>query len=298
MDSLKPTNCSLCPRRCGADRENCVGFCGEKDTVRLAKASLHHWEEPCISGKNGAGTVFFSGCNLGCVYCQNHKISRGGFGKEVTAQELRRIFEKLIEAGAHNVELVTPTHFVSQIRKALTPRLPVPVIYNSGGYETPKALRLLDGLVDIYMPDMKYSIAATAKKYSSAEDYPEVNALAIEEMYRQVGDCAFGSDGLLKKGVLVRHLILPSNLLNTKSVIKKYAELSRGRKMLFSLMAQYTPCRGTDFNKFPELSRPLLQKELDSALRYLEKFPQIEGYTQALCSSDEAFIPDFDFSGI
>ncbi|MEE1280480.1 MAG: 4Fe-4S cluster-binding domain-containing protein [Oscillospiraceae bacterium] len=298
MDSLKPTNCSLCPRRCSADRKNSIGFCGEKDTMRLAKASLHHWEEPCISGKNGAGTVFFSGCNLGCVYCQNYKISHGGFGKEVTPAKLRSIFERLIEAGAHNIELITPTHFVPQLKEALTPSLPVPVIYNSGGYEAPKALRLLDGLIDIYMPDMKYSIAATAKKYSRAEDYPEINTLAIEEMYRQVGDCKFSSDGLLKKGVLVRHLILPSNLLNTKGVIKSFAQLSEGRKMLFSLMAQYTPCKGTDFNKFPELSRPLLQKELDSALRYLERFPQIEGYTQALCSSDEAFIPDFDLGGI
>lgn len=298
MDSLKPTNCSLCPRRCGADRKNSIGFCGEKDTMRLAKASLHHWEEPCISGKNGAGTVFFSGCNLGCVYCQNYKISRDEFGKEVTAAKLRSIFEKLIEAGAHNIELVTPTHFVPQLKEALTPRLPVPVIYNSGGYEATKALRLLDGLIDIYMPDMKYSISAVAEKYSCAKDYPEVNALAIDEMYRQVGDCQFRSDGLLKKGVLVRHLILPSNLLNTKGVIKSFAQLSEGRKMLFSLMAQYTPCKGTDFNKFPELSRPLLQKELDSALRYLERFPQIEGYTQALCSSDEAFIPDFDLGGI
>ena len=298
MYSFDNKNCSLCPRKCGADREISVGFCGVKDKITVARASLHTWEEPCISGKNGAGTVFFSGCNLGCVYCQNYKISRGGFGKEVTARELRDIFEKLIDKGAHNIELVTPTHFIPQIKEALTPRLPVPVIYNSGGYETADSLRLLDGLIDIYMPDMKYSISAIAEKYSRAKDYPEINALAIEEMYRQVGDCRFGSDGLLKKGVLVRHLILPSNLLNTKGVIKKYAQLSRGRKMLFSLMAQYTPAKGADFNKFPELSRPLFKKELDSALKYLEKFPQIEGFTQELSSFGENFIPDFDLSGI
>ncbi len=298
MDSLKPTNCSLCPRRCSADRENSVGFCGVRNKITVAHASLHLWEEPCISGKNGAGTVFFSGCNLGCVYCQNYKISRGGFGKEVTASELRCIFKKLIDKGAHNIELVTPTHFIPQLTKALTPRLPVPVIYNSGGYETAESLKLLDGLIDIYMPDMKYSISRVAKKYSLAEDYPEINTLAIEEMYRQVGDCSFGSDGLLKKGVLVRHLILPNNLLNTKDVIKKYAELSRGRKMLFSLMAQYTPCENSDVSLYPELSRPLFKKELDSALRHIEKFPEIEGYTQSLSSFGKKFIPDFDLSGI
>lgn len=298
MYSFDNRNCSLCPRGCGADRESSVGFCGVKEKITLARACLHLWEEPCISGKNGAGTIFFSGCNLGCVYCQNYKISRGGFGKEVTAKELRCIFERLIDEGAHNIELVTPTHFIPQIKEALTPRLPVPVIYNCGGYETKESLKLLDGLIDIYMPDMKYSISDVAKKYSRAEDYPEINALSIEEMYRQVGDCEFSDDGLLKKGVLVRHLILPNNLLNTKGVIKKFAQLSDGRKMLFSLMAQYTPCECTDFLKYPELSRPLLQKELDSALRYLEKFPQIEGYTQSLSSFGEKFIPDFDLSGI
>lgn len=298
MKKTENKNCLICPRRCNVDRDSTTGYCGMSSKIKVAKAALHLWEEPCISGQKGAGTIFFSGCNLGCVYCQNSKISHGGYGKEISEQDLRSIFEKLIQDGAHNIELVTPTHFVPQIKKALIERLDVPIIYNCGGYESLDTLRSLDGLIDIYMPDMKYSIDAVAKKYSGAADYCDINLKAIEEMYRQVGDCEFGDDGLLKKGVLVRHLILPDNLLNTKGVIKKFAELSKGRKMLFSLMAQYTPCEQTDFNSFPELSRPITQRELDSAVRYLQKFEQIEGYTQALSSCGEGYIPDFDLGGI
>ncbi len=299
MDFFKSENCTLCPRRCATDRKSSAGFCGAGAKIKVARAALHLWEEPCISGKNGAGAVFFSGCNLGCVYCQNHKISHGGFGKELSSRELRQIFEKLIQKGAHNIELVTPTHFVPLIVQALKPKLPVPVIYNCGGYETIESLALLDGLIDIYMPDMKYSIPAVAKKYSAAEDFPQTNRAAVLEMYRQTGDVRFGEDGLLKKGVLVRHLILPNNLLNTKGVIKSFAALiSQGRRMLFSLMAQYTPCESAPLAHYPELRRPITKKELDSALNYLEKFPEIEGYTQALTSAGEEYIPDFDLSGI
>ncbi|MBQ1262779.1 MAG: 4Fe-4S cluster-binding domain-containing protein [Oscillospiraceae bacterium] len=288
--------CNLCPRGCSADRANVSGFCSSGEKIKLARAALHEWEEPVISGKSGAGTVFFSGCNLGCVYCQNDKISHGGFGKEVSAKELRSIFESLIQKGAHNIELVTPTHFIPQIKEALYPRLPVPVIYNCGGYEKVDSLKSLEGLVDVYMPDMKYSIASAAERYSRASDYPEVNLLAIKEMYRQVGDLMFDENGLLTKGVLVRHLILPNNLINTKGVIRSFAALSEGRKMLFSLMAQYTPCGNLE--AFPEINRPITERELVSAKKALARYPQIEGFVQELSSAKSEFIPDFDLSGV
>lgn len=289
--------CNLCPRNCSADRSKSGGFCSSGEKIKVARASLHEWEEPIISGKNGAGTVFFSGCNLGCVYCQNEKISHGGFGKEVSAKELRAIFEALVEKGAHNIELVTPTHFIPQISKALYPRLPVPVIYNCGGYEKAESLKELEGLVDVYMPDMKYSVSSVAERYSRASDYPEVNLLAIKEMYRQVGDCEFDENGLLTKGVLVRHLILPNNLINTKGVIRSFAALvSEGRKMLFSLMAQYTPCGNLE--AYGEINRPITERELVSAKKALARFPQIEGFVQELTSAKSEFIPDFDLSGI
>ena len=290
------TSCFLCPRKCGVDRNNNLGFCKSKNTIKLARASLHFGEEPVISSQNGSGTVFFSGCNLSCVYCQNSKISHKGFGKEVTSKELREIFISLIKKGADNINLVTPTHFIPFIKEALTPKLETTVIYNCGGYESVEALKSLEGLIDVYMPDMKYSIPAIAEKYSCAADYPEINRAAIEEMYRQVGDAEFDQNGLLKKGVLVRHLILPANLINTKGVLKNFSNLLKSeRKMLFSLMAQYTPHCQTPY---PELSRVLNQRELDSALRELEKYPQIEGYTQDLASAKEQYIPDFDLSGV
>lgn len=289
--------CSICPRNCSADRSSFGGFCRSGNNIKIARAALHLWEEPIISGKNGAGTVFFSGCNLGCVYCQNEKISRGGFGKEVSSKELRGIFEGLIESGAHNIELVTPTHFIPQIKEALYPKLPVPVIYNCGGYEKVDSLKELEGLIDIYMPDMKYSLSSVAERYSRAPDYPEVNLSAIKEMYRQVGDIKMGDNGLLKRGVLVRHLILPNNLLNTKGVIRSFADLlGESRKMLFSLMAQYTPCGNLD--AFPEINRRITERELISAKKALCRFPEIEGFVQELSSAKSEFIPDFDLSGV
>lgn len=289
--------CNICPRNCSAERGAFGGFCKSGNNIKIARAALHLWEEPIVSGERGAGTVFFSGCNLGCVYCQNDKISRGGFGKEVSAEKLRSIFEELVENGAHNIELVTPTHFIPQIKESLYPKLPVPVIYNCGGYEKAESLKELEGLIDVYMPDMKYGIASAAERYSHAADYPEVNIAAIKEMYRQVGDCEIGDDGLLKRGVLVRHLILPNNLINTKGVIRSFASLlGEGRKMLFSLMAQYTPCGNLD--AFPEINRPISERELVSAKKALERYPEIEGFIQELSSAKSEFIPDFDLTGI
>lgn len=281
--------CNLCPRGCAS-----TPFCKKGEQIKIAAAQLHFWEEPCISGKNGAGTVFFSGCNLSCVYCQNHKISHKNFGKSVSARELREIFEDLISKGAHNIELVTPTHYMDKILPALTPKLPVPVVYNCSGYESVEALKKLDGNIDIYMPDMKYAFSSLSKKYSHAPDYPTKNLLAIEEMYRQVGDCEYDESGMLKKGVVVRHLILPDELVNTKAVIKKFAELTRGRKMLFSLMAQYTPVAELNLDKFENLKRPITEREYKSAVEYLSHFEDIEGYTQELTSVGEGFIPSFN----
>ena len=290
--------CNNCPRGCNIDRTAHIGFCGVKEKIKVARAALHLWEEPCISGKNGAGTVFFSGCNLSCVYCQNEKISHGAFGKEISAKELREIFLSLIENGAHNIELVTPTHFTPEIKKALYPKLSVPVIYNCGGYEDVNTLKDLEGLIDIYMPDMKYSINSLSQKLSQAPDYREKNLAAIEEMYRQVGDCEFDKNGLLKKGVLVRHLVLPNAVLNSKGVIKDFYNLSKGRKMLFSLMAQYTPINSDRLKDFPSLLRRITEREYNSVLRELEKYPQTEGFVQELSSAEQDFIPDFDLTGI
>jgi len=290
--------CNLCPRGCNIDRETSLGFCSVYNKIKVARAALHAWEEPCISGSRGAGTVFFSGCNLSCIYCQNEKISHGAFGKEISVSGLRDIFFSLIEKGAHNIELVTPTHFADKIKKALYPKLPVPVIYNCGGYENVETLKALEGLIDIYMPDMKYSINSLAQKYSGACDYREKNLAAIEEMYRQVGDCEFDSSTLLKKGVLVRHLVLPNAVLNSKGVIRDFAQLSKGRKMLFSLMAQYTPINSERTQAFPELMRKITQKEYNSVVAFVEKYPEFDGFVQELSSAECDYIPDFDLTGI
>lgn len=268
------------------------------DEIYVSKAGLHFFEEPCVSGTNGAGTVFFSGCNLSCVYCQNHKISSLGFGKKISAERLREIFLELIEKGAHNIELVTPSHFADKIIPALSPKLPVPVIYNCGGYELVNTLKKLEGLIDVYMPDFKYGLSECAKKYSGAEDYPEICLSALEEMYRQVGDIVLDQNGLIKKGLIIRHLILPSNPLNTKAVILKLAQFLKNKKALFSLMAQYTPIESCDFLKFPELKRPINKKEYESALSLARRFEHIDGYFQELSSVGNKFIPDFDLSGI
>ncbi len=292
------TSCSLCPRKCGVDRTDNLGFCKSKNTIKLAHASLHFGEEPVISSQNGSGTVFFSGCNLSCVYCQNSKISHKGFGKEVTSKELREIFVSLIKKGADNINLVTPTHFIPFIKEALTPKLNTTVIYNCGGYESVEALKSLEGLIDVYMPDMKYSIDALALKYSNAKDYRENNLLAIEEMYRQVGDVVISKNGLIKKGVIVRHLILPGNILNSKGVISDFKKLSLNRKMLFSLMAQYTPIL-ENLHNFPELCRPITLREYNSIVNYLYKAKIEDGFIQEFNDAvGEKYIPDFDLSGI
>ena len=287
--------CTLCPRRCGAERtaEAGGGFCHMPGGLRVARAMLHHWEEPPISGQNGAGTVFFSGCTLGCVYCQNGDISAGGFGKDISAARLREIFEELIAQGAHNIELVTPTHFLPWILPALTPRLPVPVVYNCGGYERVETLRALEGLVDVYLPDLKYADGTLAAVLSGAADYFPVACEAIREMFRQVGPYVL-EDGLLTRGVVIRHLVLPGYLDNTRRVLDWIAETFAPGDVLVSLMSQYTPTA----NMTGRLARRVTAAEYRAAADYMRNCGITDGFVQERTSAEEAYTPAFDGEGV
>lgn len=290
--------CTLCPRQCGALRDELhgEGFCRMPSLPVCARAALHFWEEPCISGQTGAGTVFFSGCTLGCVFCQNRPISRENFGKTLTPDELHAVFGRLADQGAACIELVTPTHFTHVLAKVLERPVPggLPVVWNSGGYERRPALRTLEGRIDVYLPDLKYLTPALAEKYSGAADYPEAAQAAILEMYRQRGPARI-EGGLLKSGVLIRHLILPGHVGEAKRVMDWVAEAFPPGAVLFSLMAQYTPVGPPD--GFPELGRPLRPSELRAARAYMEGLG-LAGYVQELGSSGEGFIPAFDLTGL
>ena len=287
--------CTLCPRRCGAERtaEAGGGFCHMPGGLRVARAMLHRWEEPPISGQNGAGTVFFSGCTLGCVYCQNGDISAGGFGKDISTARLREIFEELIGQGAHNIELVTPTHFLPWILPALTPRLPVPVVYNCGGYERVETLRALEGLVDVYLPDLKYADGTLAAALSGAADYFPVACQAIREMFRQVGPYVL-EDGLLTRGVVIRHLVLPGYLDNTRQVLDWIAETFGPGDVLVSLMSQYTPTN----NMTGRMARRVTAAEYRAAAAYMRNCGITDGFVQERTSAEEAYTPAFDGQGV
>ena len=291
--------CNLCPRKCNIQREALTnggkGFCNMGESPVIARAALHFWEEPPISGTNGSGTVFFSGCNLKCVFCQNKDISSGCFGKEITVERLREIYFELIKQGAHNINLVTGTHFINAIAKSIEEPLPVPVVYNCGGYESINSLRLLENKVQIYLPDLKYSDDELALKYSDAPDYFETATKAIKEMYRQVGKCEFDEDGIMKKGVIIRHLILPHNLENTKKVIDWVKDNFNDGEVLFSLMSQFTPNKTC---KIPELSRRLTQEEYDEIEDYLFNSGIEDGFMQELSSAKEEYIPPFNLEGV
>ena len=263
------------------------------DVPVIARAALHHWEEPCISGTQGSGTVFFSGCTLGCVFCQNRSISHEHFGEIVTPSQLRKIFEDLIAQGAHNINLVSPTPYVPAILKALEDPLPVPVVWNTGGYERVETLRALEGKVQIWLPDLKYADSTLAEKYSGAADYFDHAAAAILEMHRQVGDYVM-EDGLLKSGVVIRHLMLPGALQNTKAVMDWAAAHFSPGQVLFSLMAQYTPQPGAE----GLLSRRITKMEYRAALRYMENLGITDGYSQDADSARSEYTPDFDLTGV
>ena len=293
---LSYENCTLCPRACGVNRTaGQTGFCRMPGHLVAARAAAHYWEEPVISGSYGSGAVFFSGCTLGCRFCQNDKISHQGCGREIPSAHLREIFERLIDDGVQNINLVTPTHFLPSILPALTPKLPVPVVYNCGGYETVETLRQLEGLVDIYLPDMKYSDHMLAARLSAAPDYVETAKAAILEMYRQVGSAVI-DDGIMARGMIVRHLVLPGQLDNTLGVLDWFAETFSRGDVLFSLMSQYTPAGR--LKTTPPFDRPVSETEYDAALSYLELLGIENGFTQDFSAASGDFIPPFDGSGL
>ena len=289
--------CNLCPRRCGAERTGTAGSgrCGMPSRPVVARAALHRWEEPPISGVRGAGTVFFSGCPLGCVFCQNESISHENFGKPIPVDRLRAIFHELIAQGAHNIDLVNPTHFAHAVMEALSEPLPVPVVWNSGGYDRVETLRALEGKIGVYLPDLKYARSETAARYSGAPDYPEVAKAAILEMFRQTGPCVYDGGGLLTRGVVIRHLLLPGRLSEAKEVMDWVAERFRPGEVLFSFMSQYIPWGRA--GEFPELNRRLRPSEARSARQYMAALG-LEGFVQEDASAQSAFIPAFDLTGV
>ena len=287
--------CSDCPRRCGARRgETGNGFCGMGADPVLARAALHFDEEPVISGTRGAGTVFFSGCSLKCVFCQNYEISHGGFGKRVNVDRLRKIYFELIDQGAQNIDLVNPTHFTRAILESLKGGLPVPVVWNSGGYDTVATIRALDGRVQVYLPDLKYMRARSSGRYSGAADYFQSASAAIQEMLKQVGPVVLDESGAIQSGVIVRHLILPGCADESMAILDWIAENLPGAWV--SLMAQYLPfgeVEGVD-----ELNRRLTQEEYDRVCDHLLELGLEDGFVQELSSSDEKYIPKFDLTGV
>ncbi len=284
--------CSLCPRECHAPRTESEGkgYCRQGILPRVARIAPHFWEEPCISGTKGSGAVFFSGCVLSCVYCQNAKISTGGYGKVLTVRELSEHIRRLEETGVHNINLVSPTPYIESIIECFERYKPkIPIVYNTGGYEKAETLKRLEGIVDIYLPDMKYAHAETAKKYSHAEDYPETALKAIAEMVRQTGKPVLDGNGIMQKGTIVRHLILPQHTKNSIAVLKCLKE-HFGNEILVSLMAQYTPLGNAP--QFPEINRRITKREYHKVLEQMD----MEGFVQELSSARKDYVPDFDIA--
>ena len=293
---LSYINCKLCPRKCGVDRtKGQLGFCRQPDKIFAARAAAHYWEEPVISGSFGSGAVFFSGCTLKCCFCQNGIISQENLGKEISSAHLREIFLRLIDDGVQNINLVTPTHFLPSILPALEPKLPVPVVYNCGGYERVETLRELEGLVDIYLPDMKYSDAKLAAKLSAAPDYVETAKTAILEMYSQVGPTMI-EDDIIKKGMIVRHLVLPEQIDNSLGVLDWFSKAFPQGDVLFSLMSQYVPMGKA--KTMPPFDRTVTEEEYDAVLSYLDFLGIKNGFTQDFSAASEDYIPDFSFEGL
>ena len=290
--------CVLCPRKCGVDRNIQRGACNAPCFPYVAKAALHMWEEPCISGKRGSGAIFFCGCNLKCVFCQNYDISNGSVGKMYDAEGIAELMLRLQGKGAHNVNLVSPAPFVpvlaDAIRAAKNRGLSIPVVYNTNSYETLEALRMLDGLVDIYLPDLKYVSGAVSKKYSGTENYFEYAAPAIREMFRQVGRPVYDENGLMKKGVILRHLVLPGYLDNTRRVLDWIAETFAPGDVAMSLMSQYTPPTGMT----GRLARRVTAAEYRAAVTYMRNCGIEDGFVQERTSAEEAYTPAFDGTGV
>lgn len=296
MNILK--ECRLCPRNCGINRYEKVGVCGAGSKVKVSHYSLHEWEEPVISGTNGSGTVFFSHCNLKCIFCQNKKISTGGYGKEITNKRLGEIFLELQERGAHNINLVTPTHYVPQIKKVLSKlkdnELKIPVVYNTSSYENVETIKMMDGLVDIYLADFKYYDNELAMNYSNCKNYFEVAANAIDEMYRQVGSPIFEND-LMKKGLIVRLLILPGHKEDAKKIIE-YVYNKYKDNVFISIMNQYTPV--TKSLVYPNLNWTVTDNEYCDVINYACDLGVTNAFVQEGETADESFIPEFDCSNV
>lgn len=292
-------NCILCPRQCGVDRTRHYGRCGVKDEVRIAKVMLHKWEEPCISVRNGAGTIFFSGCSLHCCYCQNHSISSGDIGTNISIEKLSDIFISLQERNADNIELVTPTHFVPQIISALDKvkhKLKIPVVYNTGGYELTETIDMLQGYVDVYLPDLKYFSPQAALRYSEAADYFKFASQAILRMAAQSGKPQFSPSGAILKGTIIRHLVLPGLRHDSMKLLEWIAGNFDKNSIMVSLMSQYTPLNAIA-DKYAEIKRRVTKMEYNSVVKRCEELG-LSGFTQSKQSASESYIPDFDLSGI
>lgn len=291
--------CFLCPHNCGIDRSKTVGRCGQHNEIKASRASLHYWEEPCLSGTNGSGTVFFSGCTLGCVFCQNNEISHQNIGKTISNEHLAEVFINLQNQGAHNINLVTPDHFADQIAKALSIAksngLVLPVVYNTSGFCSVNTLKMLDGFIDIYLPDFKYMSSEIAKKYSFASTYPAYAKTAIAEMHRQQPECIFDENGIMTKGVIVRHMLLPGFLYDSKEIVKYLFE-TYGHSIYISIMSQYTP--HGDLKNYPEIDRTVTKREYSSLVDFAVNLGIENAFIQGGKAADESFIPRFDGSGI
>ncbi|MBO6240042.1 MAG: radical SAM protein [Butyrivibrio sp.] len=297
------TSCTLCPRNCKVDRTKAAGFCREKDVLHVSRAALHMWEEPCISGTNGSGTVFFSGCNMGCVFCQNRKISRGEVGKNISTQRLVDIFFELQEKGANNINLVTADMFIPTVKRAIESakerNLKIPFLLNTASYINVETLKSLEGLIDIYLPDFKYIKNEDAIRYSRAPGYVESAKDAIDEMVRQQPECIFYDDEkgqhLMKNGVIVRHLLMPGKVIQAKMIIK-YLYEKYGDSIYISLMNQFTP--NGELSDYPEINRPVKESEYHSLIKYAENMGLTNGFIQFGETADESFIPDFNCEGV
>ncbi len=289
------TDCTICPRSCHADRENGqLGYCGVDDRIRVARYAPHFWEEPPLSGTRGAGAIFFSGCSLRCVYCQNHDLSHGGYGTVVSDDRLCDIILELRDKNVHCIDLVTPTHYADRLIPILSkikPMLGIPIVWNSGGYEKLDTLRRLEGLVDVYLPDIKYASSELASKYSDAPDYPDVAFAALSEMHRQVGKSIFDSEGMIKTGVIVRHLVLPGSRKDSVKVLDLISKTVPTADIKLSLMSQYTPDFAAD-SSFNELRRRVTSFEYGTVLSHAEALG-FDGYFQERSSADRRFTPDF-----
>lgn len=294
----KLNSCVICPRNCKVNRlQGEKGYCKCNDKLKIALASVHYFEEPCISGKNGSGTVFFSNCNLNCVYCQNYKISQEGFGKEISIEHLANIFIKQQEKGVNNINLVTPTSYVYQIIEAIKIAkkngLYIPIIYNSNGYENIETIELLNGYIDVYLPDLKYYSNSIAKKYSKTDNYFEIATKAIKKMYEQVGNPVFNENGIIQKGIIIRHLILPNHILNTKNILK-WIKQNMPQDIYVSIMAQYFPTYKAKQDDL--INRKLTKKEYKEVEQYLYSLNLENGYIQELGEHEEEYVPEFDLS--